>query len=158
MVLKVIILLFHFFKINKLIFASMIYLTRRERFNAAHRLFKKEWSDEKNFEVFGKCSNVNWHGHNYELFITVKGDIDPETGYVINLKDLSKIVKSRVINKLDHRNLNIDVDFMEGMITSSENIAIAIWKEIEGDLVDLNCELYCIKVVETENNFIEYYG
>jgi len=158
MVLKVIILLFHFFKINKLIFASMIYLTRRERFNAAHRLFKKEWSDEKNFEVFGKCSNVNWHGHNYELFITVKGDIDPETGYVINLKDLSKIVKSRVINKLDHRNLNIDVDFMEGMITSSENIAIAIWKEIEGDLVDLNCELHCIKVVETENNFIEYYG
>ncbi len=136
----------------------MIYLTRRERFNAAHRLFKKEWSDEKNFEVFGKCSNPNWHGHNYELFITIKGDINPETGFVINLKELSRIVKFRVIDKMDHRNLNIDVDFMKGMIPSAENIAIAIWAEIEGDLNELNCQLHCIKVVETENNSIEYYG
>ena len=136
----------------------MIYLTRRERFNAAHRLFKKEWSDEKNFEVFGKCSNPNWHGHNYELFITIKGDINPETGFVINLKQLSKIVKFRVIDKIDHKNLNLDVDFMLGMIPSAENIAIAIWAEIEKDLNELNCELHCIKVVETENNSIEYYG
>ena len=136
----------------------MIYLTRRERFNAAHRLFKKEWSDEKNFEVFGKCSNPNWHGHNYELFITIKGDINPETGFVINLKQLSKIVKFRVIDKMDHKNLNLDVDFMKNKIPSAENIAIAIWAEIENDLNELNCELHCIKVVETENNSIEYYG
>ncbi len=104
----------------------MIYLTRRERFNAAHRLFRKEWSDEQNFEVFGKCSNPNWHGHNYQLFVTIKGDVNPETGFVINLKQLSKIVREKVIEKIDHKNLNIDVDFMQGKITSAENIAIAI--------------------------------
>jgi len=136
----------------------MIYLTRRERFNAAHRLFKKEWSDEKNFTVFGKCSNPNWHGHNYVLFITVKGEIDEETGFVINLKDLSKIVRDKIIDKVDHRNLNLDVDFMKGKITSAENIAIAIWEELEKDLVAIKCELHCIKLVETENNSIEYYG
>jgi 6-pyruvoyltetrahydropterin/6-carboxytetrahydropterin synthase len=136
----------------------MIYLTRRERFNAAHRLFKKEWSDEKNFEVFGKCSNPNWHGHNYELFITIKGNINEETGFVMNLKQLSKIVKFRVIDKMDHKNLNIDVDFMKDKIPSAENIAIAIWAEIEEDIKSYKCELHCIKVVETENNSIEYYG
>ena len=136
----------------------MIYLTRRERFNAAHRLFKKEWSDEENFAVFGKCSNPNWHGHNYVLFITVKGEIDQETGFVINLKDLSKIVRAKIIDKVDHRNLNLDVDFMKGKITSAENIAIAIWEELEKDLVAIKCELHCIKLVETENNSIEYYG
>jgi 6-pyruvoyltetrahydropterin/6-carboxytetrahydropterin synthase len=136
----------------------MIYLTRRERFNAAHRLFKKEWSDEENFTVFGKCSNPNWHGHNYVLFITVKGEIDKETGFVINLKDLSKIVRAKIIDKVDHRNLNLDVDFMKGKITSAENIAIAIWEELEKDLVAIKCQLHCIKLVETENNSIEYYG
>tara|TARA_B110000285_G_scaffold194943_1_gene224902 strand:- start:194 stop:613 length:420 start_codon:yes stop_codon:yes gene_type:complete len=136
----------------------MIYLTRRERFNAAHRLFKKEWSDEENFTVFGKCSNPNWHGHNYVLFITVKGEIDEETGFVINLKDLSKIVRAKIIDKVDHRNLNLDVDFMKGKITSAENIAIAIWEELEKDLVAIKCQLHCIKLVETENNSIEYYG
>jgi 6-pyruvoyltetrahydropterin/6-carboxytetrahydropterin synthase len=136
----------------------MIYLTRRERFNAAHRLFREEWSNEENFEVFGKCSNPNWHGHNYEVFITIKGDINPETGFVINLKQLSRIVREKVIDKIDHKNLNLDVDFMKGMITSAENIAIAIWKEIETEVNNLKCELHCIKVVETENNSIEYYG
>lgn len=136
----------------------MIFLTRRERFNAAHRLFKKEWSDEKNFEVFGKCSNPNWHGHNYQLFITIKGEINIETGFVINLKQLSKIVREKIIEKLDHKNLNMDVDFMQNKITSAENIAIAIWNEIENDINNLNCFLHCVKVVETENNSIEYYG
>jgi len=136
----------------------MIYLTRRERFNAAHRLYKPEWSDEENFEVFGKCSNPNWHGHNYELFVTIKGDVNPETGFVINLKTLSKIVREKVIEKIDHKNLNIDVEFMQGKITSAENIAISIWNEIEPDIKALNCMLHCVKVVETENNFIEYYG
>lgn len=136
----------------------MIYLTRRERFNAAHRLFKEDWSDEKNFEVFGKCSNPNWHGHNYQLFVTIKGEINPETGFVVNLKVLSKIVREKVIEKIDHKNLNLEVDFMKGKITSAENIAIAIWNEIEKDFNNLSCELHCVKVVETENNYIEYYG
>lgn len=136
----------------------MIYLTRRERFNAAHRLFRKEWSDEKNFEVFGKCSNPNWHGHNYQLFVTIKGETNPETGFVINLKQLSKIVREKVIQKMDHKNLNLDVDFMQNKITSAENIAIAIWNEIETDVNNLDCLLHCVKVVETENNSIEYYG
>lgn len=136
----------------------MIFLTRRERFNAAHRLYKLDWSDEKNYEVFGKCSNPNWHGHNYELFVTIKGDVNSETGFVINLKTLSKIVRERVIEKIDHKNLNIDVEFMQGKITTAENIAIAIWNEIEPDINNLSCELHCVKVVETENNSIEYYG
>lgn len=136
----------------------MIFLTRRERFNAAHRLYKKEWSDEKNFEVFGKCSNPNWHGHNYELFVTIKGEVNPETGFVINLKQLSKIVREKIIDKLDHKNLNLDVGFMEDKITSAENIAIGIWNEIETEINQLNCQLHCVKVVETENNYIEYYG
>lgn len=136
----------------------MIFLTRRERFNAAHRLFKADWSDEKNFEVFGKCSNPNWHGHNYELFVTIKGEVNTETGFVINLKTLSKIVRERVIEKIDHKNLNIDVEFMQGKITTAENIAIAIWNEIEPDINKLSCQLHCVKVVETENNSIEYYG
>lgn len=136
----------------------MIYLTRRERFNAAHRLFIEEWDDAKNFEVFGKCSNPNWHGHNYELFVTVKGEINPKTGFVINLKQLSKIVREVIINKVDHKNLNLDVPFMQGKITSTENIAIAFWEELAPFVNELNCELHCIKVTETENNYIEYYG
>lgn len=136
----------------------MIYLTRRERFNAAHRLYRKDWSDEENFKAFGKCSHPNWHGHNYELFITVKGKINSELGFVMNLKTLSQIVRERVIDKLDHKNLNLDVDFLEGKITSAENIAVGIWNEIEKDIQQHNCELHCVKVIETENNSVEYYG
>ena len=136
----------------------MVFLTRRERFNAAHRLFKPEWSNEENFEVFGKCSNPNWHGHNYELFVTIKGEPNPETGFVINLKQLSEIVKSRITEQADHKNLNLEVPFMKGKIPTSENIAIAIWEEIEEDIVKLNCKLHCVKVVETENNSVEYFG
>jgi len=136
----------------------MLYLTRRERFNAAHRLFKKEWSDEKNFEVFGKCSNPNWHGHNYVLFVTIKGEPNPETGFVINIKQLSNIIKKNVIDLIDHKNLNIDVPFMQGKIPTSENIAIAVWEQIEAEVNQLNAHLHCVKVVETENNSVEYYG
>jgi len=136
----------------------MIYLTRRERFNAAHRLFRKEWTDEKNYEVFGKCSNPNWHGHNYQLFVTIKGEVNPETGFVINLNLLSKIIREKVIEKMDHKNLNLDVPFMKNTITSAENIAIAIWDEIVTDVNKLDCMLHCVKVVETENNSIEYFG
>lgn len=135
-----------------------MHITRRERFNAAHRLFREDWSDEKNEIVFGQCSNPNWHGHNYILFVTVKGDINPETGFVVNLKDLSNIIRTRVIEKIDHKNLNIEVDFMKGKIVSTENIAKAIWEQIEEDIMAIGAELHCVKVIETENNFVEYFG
>ncbi|MDC3220649.1 6-carboxytetrahydropterin synthase [Flavobacteriales bacterium] len=136
----------------------MIYLTRRERFNAAHRLFRPDWSDKKNLEVFGKCSNPNWHGHNYTLFVSVKGEINPETGFVINLKQLSKIVNEKVIEKIDHKNLNLEVDFLKGMITSTENLAIAIWNEISEEVEQLGASMDSVKIYETENNFVEYKG
>lgn len=136
----------------------MVFLTRRERFNAAHRLFKPEWTNEQNYEVFGKCSNPNWHGHNYELFVTIKGEPNPETGFVINLKQLSKIVRTKITEQADHKNLNLEVPFMKGRIPTSENIAIAVWEEIEEDILKLNCTLHCVKVVETENNSVEYFG
>ncbi|MDB2363909.1 6-carboxytetrahydropterin synthase [Flavobacteriales bacterium] len=136
----------------------MVYITRRERFNAAHRLFREDWSDEKNLKVFGKCSNPHWHGHNYELFVTVKGEVNPETGFVINLKDLSHLLQNKIIDKIDHRNINIEVDFMKGIISSTENLAIAIWNEIEADIKTLEAELESIKIYETENNFVEYRG
>ncbi len=135
-----------------------MHITRRERFNAAHRLFREDWSDAKNEEVFGQCSNPNWHGHNYILFVTVKGDINPETGFVCNLKDLSNIIRTRVIQKIDHKNLNIEVDFMKGKIVSTENIAMAIWDQIEEDIKAIGAELHCVKLIETENNFVEYFG
>jgi 6-pyruvoyltetrahydropterin/6-carboxytetrahydropterin synthase len=136
----------------------MVYLTRRERFNSAHRLFNPLYSDDLNNEIYGKCSNPNWHGHNYELFVTVKGLVDQETGVVINLKDLSLIIKTKVIDKLDHRNLNIEVDFLQNTIVSTENIILAIWKELDAELNKTNAKLHKLKLVETENNFAEYYG
>lgn len=135
-----------------------VYITRREHFNAAHKLWREEWTDEKNAEVFGKCSNKNWHGHNFELFVTVKGHPNPETGFVINLKELSKIVKELVIEELDHKNLNLDVPFLAGKLASTENIIIEIWKLIVTPIQLAGGELCYLKLVETENNFVEYYG
>ena len=136
----------------------MIYITRRERFNAAHRLFRPEYSDDKNMEVFGKCSNPNWHGHNYQLFVTVKGEVDPDTGFLINLKTLSKIIREKVISKVDHKNINLEVDFMKGRLASTENLAITIWKELEEPVSKLNASLHCVKITESENNYVEYFG
>ncbi len=136
----------------------MIYITRRERFNAAHRVSREEWSDEKNYEVFGKCANKNWHGHNFDLFVTVKGEVNPETGFVINLKELSEILKHRIIEKIDHKNLNLDVDFMRGLMTSTENLTIQIWKQIEQPIAEIGGQLHSVKVYESENNFVEYFG
>lgn len=136
----------------------MIYITRKEQFNAAHRLYNPDWSDERNAEVFGKCSNPNWHGHNYTLFVTVKGDTNPETGFLVNLKALSALIKSKIIDKIDHKNLNLDVEFMKGKMVSTENIAIAIWHELVQPIKKLGPSLHCIKLYETENNFVEYFG
>lgn len=136
----------------------MVYITRKERFNAAHRLFRPEWSEEKNMEVFGKCSNPNWHGHNYELYITVKGEPHPDTGFVIDLKVLSTIIREKVIMKLDHKNVNLDVDFMKGRIASTEILAAAIWEQISKPVSEEGCQLHSVKLFETENNFVEYFG
>ena len=136
----------------------MIYVTRRERFSAAHRLFREEWDDEKNAEIFDKCTYPNWHGHNYVLYITVKGELNAETGFVVNIKNLSKIIKENITFKLDHRNLNLDVDFMKGKIASTENLVIGIWNELEPLISDIGIQLHKIKIEETENNFVEYYG
>jgi 6-pyruvoyltetrahydropterin/6-carboxytetrahydropterin synthase len=136
----------------------MIYLTRRERFSAAHRMFRQDWSDKKNREIFGKCSNPNWHGHNYVLWVTVKGESSDDHGFVMNINILKKIILEKVIEKLDHRNINLEVDFMNGKIATTENLAIAIWNELKDPVEKEGAQLHCIKIEETENNSIEYYG
>ncbi len=137
---------------------ATVYITRRERFNAAHKLWNDRWSEEKNFEVFGKCSNVNWHGHNYELFVTVKGTPDAETGCVMDLKELSQLINEHVLEKLDHKNLNLDVPFLKGIMASTENLAVAIWNQIKKPIELNNCILHSVRLHETENNFAEYFG
>jgi 6-pyruvoyltetrahydropterin/6-carboxytetrahydropterin synthase len=134
----------------------MIYLTRRETFAAAHRLYKDGLSDEKNFELFGKCSNPNWHGHNYTLEVVVAGDVDPATGFVIDLKKLKEIIHQNVISKVDHKNLNVDTEFMKGLNPTSENIVVAIWNQLKNKIP--SGKLYSIKLYETENNYFEYRG
>ena len=137
---------------------TMIYITRKEHFNAAHKLARPEWSDEKNEEVFGKCANINWHGHNFNLYVTVKGEPSETSGFVIDLKVLSTLIKNLVVEKLDHKNLNLDVEFMRGIMPSTENLAIKIWEQLEGEIKKHECELHSIKLFETENNYVEYFG
>ncbi len=136
----------------------MVYITRRERFSAAHRLFNPDWGNEKNDKIYGGCSNPNWHGHNYELWITVKGEVNPEYGYLVDLKLLGNLIRENITSKLDHKNINLDVDFMKGKMVSTENLAISIWEELEPFLQEMNVELHCVKLQETENNFVEYFG
>ena len=131
---------------------------RKAHFNAAHRLYRPDWSDEKNTEVFGLCANPHFHGHNYELEVKVTGEVDPETGFLIDLKDLKEMIKIHVEDRLDHKNLNIDVPFTKGMMTSTENLAIAIWNELIEPIKELGADLHCVKVSETENNYVEYFG
>jgi 6-pyruvoyltetrahydropterin/6-carboxytetrahydropterin synthase len=136
----------------------MVFITRKERFNAAHRLFLPEYSDEENLRVFGKCSNPNWHGHNYTLFVTVKGEVNEKTGFVIDLKILSGIINARVIEIVDHKNINLEVPFMKGKLASTENLAIGIWNELKEDIQEQNALLHCVRLEETENNIAEYFG
>ena len=136
----------------------MIYLTRRERFCAAHRMFRKEWSDEENARVFGKCSNPNWHGHNYILWVTVKGEPSEEHGFVMNINILKQIILENIISKIDHKNINLEVDFMKGKIATTENLAIASGMNSNLSLKKKELSLHCVKIEETENNSIEYYG
>ena len=136
----------------------MIYMTRRERFCAAHRMFRQDWSDEVNKEVFGKCSNPNWHGHNYVLWVTIKGEPSGEHGFVMNINVLKQIILDCVVNKIDHKNINLEVDFMKGKIATTENLAVAIWDELKPSIEKEGAILHCVKIEETENNSIEYYG
>lgn len=137
---------------------ATVYITRREHFNAAHKLWVESWTAEQNLERFGKCANPNWHGHNFNLFVTVKGTPDPVTGLIVDLKDLSVLIRERVTNKLDHQNLNLDVDFMRNLMPSTENLVIAIWQQLFDAIAEKGGTLHCVKLYETENNFAEYYG
>ena len=135
----------------------ILYLTRREHFNAAHKLYNPAWSKEKNDEVFGKCANENWHGHNFELFVTVKGSPSAETGFIFDAKMLSKIINTYVIDILDHRNLNVDVSFMQGKMCSIENLIYEIWLQLEPHMPE-GVKLHGLKLVETPRIFVEYFG
>ncbi|MFH0756037.1 MAG: 6-carboxytetrahydropterin synthase [Bacteroidota bacterium] len=136
----------------------MVYLTRRERFSAAHRLFNPALSDQENEKIYGLCSNPNWHGHNYILWVTIAGDVNPVTGYVVDLKQLGSIIRDRVTGKLDHKNINLEVDFMKGKYISTENLAMGIWDELEPHITGLGVSLHSVKLQETENNSVEYFG
>src|SRR5690606_19734708 len=116
---------------------AFVHITRRERFSAAHRLHRPDWSDARNLEVFGKCSNPNWHGHNYELWVTVKGEQDPATSFVVDLSALSRVINTHVIDHLDHKNIDLDVPFMKGRLSSTENLAVAIWEQLAGPVAEL---------------------
>ena len=134
----------------------MVFITRRERFSSAHKLENKKLSNKENNDTFGSCYNM--HGHNYELFVTIKGEVNPKTGFVANLKDLKKIINFYVVSKLDHQLIN-EVDIMKDKIASTENVCIAIWDELYEPIKNtLNCELFSVKVLETENNIFEYFG
>ncbi len=136
----------------------MLYITRKFHFSASHRVYNPALSDEENFKKYGKCSNPNGHGHNYEMDVTVSGVVDPEIGYVMDLTELKLLVEKEVINKVDHKNLNMDVDFMKGVLPSTENIAVAIWDQIEGKINAPGRKLYSVKIRETINNSVEYKG
>lgn len=135
----------------------MVYLTRIERFNAAHKLWVEKWSEEKNFEVFGKCANKNWHGHNYKLHVTVKGNPDPMTGFVMDAKVLSKLVNKEIIDKVDHRNLNLDCDFIpKNLQPTTENMLILFWNLLAPKIK--GAKLHRLRLCETETIYAEYFG
>lgn len=139
----------------------IIYVSRQEHFNAAHKLYNPNWSEEKNNEVFGPCANANWHGHNFDLIVTVKGEPDPDTGFVIDLKKLSILIREKITDKVDHKNLNLDVDFMIGKMASTEVLAMEFWKILEPHISHISNgrgKLHSIKLYETPRNFVEYFG
>ncbi|AEL26583.1 6-pyruvoyl trahydropterin synthase family protein [Cyclobacterium marinum] len=138
----------------------MVHVCRKEHFNAAHKLWNPKWSEEKNKSVFGPCSNANWHGHNFELIVTIKGRPDEDTGFVVDLKQLSNLIRKEVIDKVDHKNLNVDVPFMEGKMASCENLVMEFWKILQPqvDKMVKDGGLYKLTLYETPRNFVEYYG
>lgn len=135
----------------------MVYITRIEHFNAAHKLYNPGWSKDKNEEVFGKCANQMWHGHNFELYVTIKGIPNVETGFVYDAKKLSAIIKEHVTEKIDHKNLNVDVDFMAGKLCSIENLVVGIWNQLAPQLPE-DVSLHSLKLYETPRIYVEYFG
>ncbi len=135
----------------------MVYLTRLEHFNAAHKLYNPNWSREQNEAVFGVCANENWHGHNFDLYVTIKGEVDEATGFLFDVKKLSKLILEHVVEKLDHKNLNLDVDFLKGKMCSTENLAKGIWQQLKPHL-PADVQLHCIKLYETPRIYVEYFG
>lgn len=137
----------------------MVYVSRKEHFNAAHRLFNPTWTKEKNEEVFGKCANEYYHGHNFEIIVTVKGDPNPDTGFVIDMKVLGDIIKEEIIERIDHKNINLQVDIFKDKIPSCEIMVMEFWKILEPRIAAVsNGKLHYIKLIETNKNFVEYYG
>jgi len=136
---------------------SNVRITRRAHFCAAHRLHREDWPDEQNREVFGECSNPNWHGHNYTLDVTLEGPVDPDTGFVMDLRGLKVVLQDRVVKDVDHRNLNLDVAWLEGLMPSTENVAVAIWGRIADGLPE-GVRLHRIFLRESPNNAVEYLG
>ena len=135
----------------------MIYLTRIEHFNAAHKLYNPAWSRAQNEDVFGLCANENWHGHNYDLYVTVKGEVNESTGFLIDVKVLSKIIKEEILDILDHKNLNVEVAFLKDKICSTENLVKGIWDILAAKLPG-SVKLHCIKLYETARIYVEYFG
>ena len=135
----------------------MVYLTRLEHFNAAHKLYNPSWSKEKNEAIFGECANENWHGHNFELYVTVKGIPDKETGFIMDAKKLSQLIQQHVTEKLDHKNLNLDVDFLKDKMCSTENLVVEIWKQLRPH-IPANVALHSLKLYETPRSYVEYFG
>jgi 6-pyruvoyltetrahydropterin/6-carboxytetrahydropterin synthase len=135
----------------------MVYITRIEHFNAAHKLFNPNWTKEKNEEVFGKCANENWHGHNFVLYVTVKGIPNKDTGFVFDAKKLSNIIKEHITDILDHKNLNVEVPFMQNKLCSIENLVIGIWGQLE-PLIPEGATLHALKLYETDKIYVEYFG
>ena len=138
----------------------IVFVSRKEHFNAAHKLSNPAWTEEKNKEVFGPCANENWHGHNYDLIVTVAGEVDPDTGFVVDLKNLSTLVRKEITNKVDHKNLNLDVDFMKDKLASTENLVIEFWKILEPKISSISRygKLYSLKLYETPLNYVEFKG
>jgi len=138
---------------------AIVYLTRIEKFNAAHKLWIPQWTEEENMAYFGKCANKNWHGHNYRLHVTVKGQPDPLVGFIIDAKKLGKLIREVITDKLDHSNLNLDVDFIpEGVMPTTENMCILIWQQLEPHVAREGCKLHSIKLQETDTIYAEYFG
>ena len=131
--------------------------TRRVHFCAAHRLHRAEWSEERNAEVFGDCSNPNWHGHNYDLDVTVEGPVDPQTGFVMDLKALKELLEERILADVDHRNLNLEVGWLGGVVPSTENVAVAIWDRMAGAMPE-GVRLVKVVLHETPRHWVEYTG
>lgn len=134
----------------------MLYLTRVEHFNAAHKLYNPAWSREQNEAVFGPCANDNWHGHNYEIHVTIKGEPDPHTGFIMDVKALSRVIKQQVLDHVDHRNLNLDVPFMQGKMCSTEVFVREIWKQLAPFIT--GGQLHHIRLYETPRIYVDYYG